>query len=354
MNPLKRLGALRKKMAQLDIEALLVSQPENRRYLSGFTGSAGYLIITAGAAVLATDFRYVEQAGRQAPDFKLCQISGEASVWLPKILAEISFQELAFEADDLSVSRYDKLKEGTAGLGIGLTATRRLVEDLRRRKEPGEIELIGRAVTLADEAMAYATDILRPGLTELELGWEIESHLRTHGSEALPFEVIIAAGPNAALPHARPSNRPIGRGESVVIDIGARVEGYVSDLTRTLCVGKPGVEFQKIYDTVLRAQARAEENITAGMTGHAADHLARSVIAASGYGECFGHGLGHGLGLVAHEEPRLGPGSPDLLQNNMVFTVEPGIYLPGWGGVRIEDTVMLKNGKIIILSRSRK
>lgn len=350
----KRLTALRARMKQMGIKAMLISHDNNRRYLTGFTGSAGYVFITPRAAVLATDFRYVEQAGREAPGYELYQIAGDSTAWLPKVLSGLNVKDLAFEAGDLSVSQHDKISESTASLGIKLTATKHMVEELRMVKEPEEIDLITQAVALADAAMQRAAEVLKPGLTELALAWEVESYMRSRGSEALPFEVIVAAGPNAAMPHAQPSNRPIKYGEPVVIDIGARVAGYTSDLTRTLCAGKPSAKFAKIYSTVLQAQLRAEDGICAGMTGHEADNLARSVIIESGYSDCFGHGLGHGLGLVVHEEPRLGPNSKDALQNDMVFTIEPGIYVPGWGGVRIEDTVVMKNGKITTLSRARK
>ncbi|MCL2150526.1 MAG: aminopeptidase P family protein, partial [Dehalococcoidia bacterium] len=319
-----------------------------------FTGSAGYLIITPCAAILATDSRYVEQAERQAPGFELRQIAGEAATWLPQVLLELGIQELVFEADDLRVSQYDQIKDIFARLGTKLISSRGLVEKLRALKEPEEVELITQAASLADAAMEHAARVLKPGLSELDLGWEIESYLRSHGSEALPFEVIAAAGPNAALPHAHPSERPIGPGEPVVIDIGACIGGYASDLTRTLCAGRPTAELKKIYALVLRAQENAEAMISAGTTGSEADGFARSIIAEANYGGHFGHGLGHGLGLLTHEEPRLGPGSQDTLQDNMVFTIEPGIYVPGWGGVRLEDTVVMKNGRITPLSRSRK
>jgi len=341
-------------MKEQGLEALLVSDAPNRRYLSGFTGSAGYLLITAEAALIATDFRYVEQVGRQAPDFELRQIGGESTAWLSQVATGLHVKGLAFEADDMTVSQYDKLKDNTENLGIKLFPTRRLVETLRQIKEAGEIEFTIQAVTIADEAMDYAAKIIRPGLSEQALGWEIECFMRSHGSETLPFEVIVAAGPNAALPHAHPSDRPIGQGEPIVIDIGAKVEGYASDLTRTLWIGEPGDELKKIYNIVLQAQKCAEERITAGISGHAADLIAREVITQAGYGENFGHGLGHGLGLVTHEDPRLGPNSPDILQNNMAFTVEPGIYIPGWGGVRIEDTVIMQNGRVSVLSRAQK
>jgi Xaa-Pro aminopeptidase len=337
-----------------NLEAIFISQADNRRYLSGFSGSAGYVVITHDAQIIATDFRYVEQVKHQAPDFELRQIGGEVSVWFPQVLEGLGIKELAFEADDMAFSRYQKLEQSAASLGIRPTPTSGLVEELRMVKEPGEIALIKKAVALSDAALSHAAEVLQPGMTELELAWVIERHMREHSSEALPFEVIVAAGPNAAMPHHQPSARPIGRGEPVVIDIGARVEGYVSDLTRTLCAGRPDAMFKKIYNLVLKAQLAAEESTISGMSAGQADALARDIITASGYGDKFGHGLGHGLGLVAHEQPRLGPGSKDILKNGMVFTIEPGVYVPEWGGVRIEDTVLLEHGKITPLSHVRK
>ena len=178
--------------------------------------------------------------------------------------------------------------------------------------------------------------------------------MREHGSQAMPFDVIIASGPNAALPHARPSGRVIQEGEPVLMDFGARIDGYASDLTRTICLGEPDGDFNKVYDTVLGAQLAALELIKEGMTGEQADDLARAVIAEAGYAQAFGHALGHGAGLAAHEAPRLGPGSGEELVSGMVFTVEPGVYLSGWGGVRIEDLVVLENGNLRVLSKVRK
>jgi len=178
--------------------------------------------------------------------------------------------------------------------------------------------------------------------------------MREHGSETVPFEVIVASGPEAALPHHKPSEREIKAGEPIVIDIGAKSRSYVSDLTRTICLGKEDPEFRGIYDIVLKAQLAAEDGISVGMNGSEADAIARAVIEQAGYGDKFGHGLGHGLGLVVHEMPRVGMSSKDILTDGMVFTIEPGIYIPGWGGVRIEDTVVLENGKIRVLSSSRK
>jgi Xaa-Pro aminopeptidase len=354
MNPLQRLNRLRAKLQASSLAAILISQEDNRRYLSGFTGSDGYLLITAKRQIIATDFRYVEQVKREAPEYSLFQIARDMAIWFPQLVEGLGLKELAFEAEAVSFDLYSRLKAVTDSLGINLKPTSGFVPELRSVKEPAEVDLIKQAIALSDAAVAHAAKILKPGLTELHLAWEIEKHMREHGSENLPFEVIVAAGPNAALPHARPSPRPIRAGEPIVIDIGARVGGYASDLTRTLCLGEPTAEFQKVYGIVLKAQLAAEAGITAGMTGGAADTLAREVIAEAGYGAQFGHGLGHGVGLATHEGPRVGAASKDVLENNMVFTVEPGIYLPGWGGVRIEDIVIMENGKISVLSQAEK
>lgn len=354
MDVLPRLSRLRARLQAHSLSAILISQAENRRYLSGFTGSDGYLLITGERQILATDFRYVEQVQREAPAYTLFETQRDLATWFPKLVEGLGLTELAFEAEAVSYDLYSRLKTAAEALGIALKPTTGLAGELRMVKEPGEIALIKRAVALSDAAVAHAAKILKPGITELKLAWEIEAHMREHGSESLPFEVIAAAGPNAALPHARPSARPIRAGEPVVIDIGARAGGYASDLTRTLILGKPPAEFRKVYDLVLKAQLAAEAGIRPGMTGAEADALARAVIAEAGYGARFGHGLGHGVGLATHEAPRVGPSSKDVLADGMVFTVEPGIYLPGWGGVRIEDTVVLENGKISVLSQAKK
>jgi Xaa-Pro aminopeptidase len=186
------------------------------------------------------------------------------------------------------------------------------------------------------------------------LAWEIEKYMRENGSQTVPFEVIVAAGPNAALPHARPSDYVIRSGEPIVVDIGSKFQYYGSDLTRTFCLGKPEGQFRKIYDIVLNAQVSAISRIEAGMTGAEADAIARDIIAQAGYGEAFGHSLGHGIGLVTHENPRLGINSTDILTDGMVFTIEPGIYLSDWGGVRIEDDVVIENGKLRLISNAEK
>ncbi len=293
-----RLQKLRQKLAEKEIEAIFISQPENRYYLSG----------------------------------------------------------LGFEAEHITFTEYRQLTDAVdeAQSRLRPVPVDGLVESLRVIKEPEEIELITKAAEISDDASDYIHDIIHIGMTEKEVAWEIEKFMRDQGSEPMPFDIIVASGPNSALPHAKPSQRPIQAGEPIIIDIGARCGGYASDLSRTICLDTPDETFNKVYDTVLKAQEAAMTKISEGITGEEADSLARTVIEQAGYGEAFGHGLGHGVGLAPHEQPRLGPGSLEQLVDGMVFTIEPGIYLAGWGGVRIEDLCVMENGKARLLSKARK
>ncbi len=349
-----RLQKLRQRLAEEEMEAIFISQPENRYYLSGFDGSAGFLLITSQDTVLATDFRYLEQVKSQAPDYEIFQIYGDIVDWFPELVMELNLTKLGFEASHITFAMYRQLTDVLKQAHLKLIPTDGLIESLRAIKEPGEIELITEAVEISDNAMDYINDVIHIGMSEKEAAWEIEKFMRENGSESLPFDIIVASGPNSALPHAKPSLRTIHSGEPVVIDIGARIGGYSSDLSRTICLGAPDDTFNKIYDTVLGAQLAALAIISEGMTGGQIDNVARTVIQEAGYSEAFGHGLGHGIGLTPHEQPHLGQNSPENLVNGVVFTVEPGIYLSGWGGVRIEDVVVMENGKAIVISKAKK
>lgn len=347
---------LRQKLPQQELDAFLVSQSENRRYLSGFTGSTGWLLISDRVIYIAVDFRYVEQAQKEAPDFQTLHVKGEVANWLPGLISDLALKTIGFEADDICYATYRQLSDTltTNQQQVKLIPTTNFVEAIRAVKEPAEIECIMQAATLADRVLDYARSIIRPGMPEKQVAWELEKWLRENGSEVMPFDIIIASGPHAALPHARPSERVIVHNEPIVIDLGARVNGYCCDLSRTLCLGDGDATFLKVYDITLGAQLTALAAIKSGMNGEQADQLSRIIIEQADYGAAFGHGLGHGVGLAAHELPRLGPHSTDTLVDGMVFTVEPGIYLPDWGGVRIEDTVLLKNSKVETLTRASK
>jgi len=352
---IKRLRKLRTSIAKKGLDAILLSQLENLRYLSRFTGSSGWLLISGQNAILATDFRYLEQAKGESPDFEIIQIKQELHDWLPSLVSDLGWHKLGFEANSISYDIFHKLSEAikTKSVNLELVPTTGIVEQLRSIKEPEELGFIAKAVALTDAVFEQAKWIIRPGITEKEAAWEIENLLRQQGSEGMPFEIIVASGPNSALPHARPTEKIICSGEPVLIDMGARISGYCSDFSRTLVLGKADKFLQEIYNIVLKAQTTAIERIESGMDASQADQLARSVVEQAGYGDAFGHGLGHGVGLAVHEFPTLGPSSSDSLADGMVFTIEPGIYLVGQGGVRIEDMVVLENGKAKVLSKAK-
>ncbi|MGQ9546788.1 MAG: M24 family metallopeptidase [Dehalococcoidia bacterium] len=353
---MKRLQKLRTLIVRNELDAVLVSQPDNIRYLSGFTGSSAWLLISPKGAILATDFRYVEQAKGESPDFEVIRTKQELRDWLPDLVSDLGWHKLGFEASFISYEGYHKLSEAikTKQVNLQLVPTTGIVEQLRSIKEPEELVAITKAIQLAEAAFEQAKALIRPGITEKEAAWEIEKYLRQEGSEGMPFEIILASGPNSALPHARPTERVIGSGEPVLIDMGAKISGYSSDLSRTLFLSKPDGIFQEVYNIVLKAQVTAIEGIRSGMDASQGDRLARSFIQQAGYGDAFGHGLGHGVGLATHESPTLNPTSSDSLVDGMVFTVEPGIYLAGQGGVRIEDMVTLEQGKVRLLTQVEK
>lgn len=349
-----RLARVRAAIAAQGADALLVSQPENRLYLSGFSGSAGYLLIAAEHALLATDFRYYEQVGLEAPHFTLVKNPVQLTDILPDMIATTGARRIAFEADTATYAETHAWMD--AAPAVEWLPTKGLVVELRATKDADELAQLRAAIALGDEALTAALAAARPGMTETELAWAIESYMRTHGATSTSFDIIVACGPNGARPHARASAAPLVAGEPIVIDMGATVGGYRSDLTRTVCFGQPrdAERFWQVYNTVLKAQMAAEDALRPGMTGPEADAVARQIITEAGFGDFFGHGLGHGVGLAIHERPRLGRLSTDVLAPGQVVTVEPGIYLPDWGGVRIEDCVLITENGAEVLTRASK
>jgi Xaa-Pro aminopeptidase len=261
---------------------------------------------------------------------------------------------VGFEAGHLSVEQLQGWERALKG-HLRLTYTTHLVEDLRMSKGEEELQAIRRAVALADEALVHIYGWMQPGMTERQVAWELESTMRTRGAPGVSFEVIVASGPNGALPHLRPGERVIQTGEPVVMDLGCVVDGYCSDVTRTVCLGQPKDDkYMKVWQLVLQAQEGAEAGIKAGITGVDGDKLARDIIVEAGYGDYFGHGLGHGVGLAIHEDPRLSFTYPGQILAGAVITVEPGVYLPGWGGVRIEDMVVVREAGVEVLTGAAK
>jgi len=352
-----RLERLAGQLPERNLDAMLISAPENRRYLSGFTGSAGYLLITLSQAMLFTDSRYTEQAANQAPDFQVIEMRGGWD-WLLEQLKEMGVRRVGFENRHMTVANYDNMldalkEDGNLGK-VSLVGASGIAEEHRVIKDRQEVALLQKAIDASDAAMEAVCPNIKAGMTEKEIAWLMEKAMRDFGADGLSFDTIVAAGPNGAMAHHEPSDRPVKAGEPIVIDMGAIADGYCSDITRTVVLGEPDETFNKIYDIVLGAQLTAINTVKAGMTGEDCDGLSRMVISDAGYGHNFGHSLGHGVGLKVHERPGVGPRSTDALETNMVFTVEPGIYLPGWGGVRIEDIVVLEDDGAKVLSKASK
>jgi len=347
-----RLTRLRERMAALKLPAMLITQPLNRYYLSGFSGSAGTLFVTADRAVLLTDSRYTERAAGEAPDFAVVKLERDVATALPGLFADAGVDRAGFESTHLTCAEYKTWAEKVGE--AALVPTQGIVEGLRAVKEEGELTLIRKAVAIADAAYAYLKQTIRPGMTEKQIAWDLEVWMRTHGADGIAFDLIVASGPNGAMPHALASDREVRAGEPIVVDMGARVCGYHSDLTRTLYLGNGDGVFRQVYDIVLRAQQAAEARLAPGALGPDVDGVARSIITEAGYGDNFGHGLGHGVGLAVHELPGLNQRTQDTLAPGHVVTVEPGIYLSGWGGVRIEDMALITESGAEILTQADK
>lgn len=349
-----RLEALRARLQREGIDGILISHPDNRRYLSGFTGSSGWLLVTAEQAQLATDSRYFEQVIRQCAGIELIRIGRHLTEVLPGMLAQAHVRRLAFEADIVTV---DAAREWTGATpGCEWVPVTGWVLEQRATKDAFELATLRSTIRLADDALADALVQARPGMTERDLAWLIEQCLHDSGADQLAFSVVVACGPNGAMPHAVPTGEPLVPGQPIVIDMGARVDGYCSDMTRTVCLGEPNdpQKFWQVFNTVLRAQQAAVAALRPGAAGDAIDLVARKVITDAGYGDFFGHGLGHGVGLSVGELPRLSRAYSDILPAGSLVTIEPGIYLPGWGGVRIEDIALITEEGAEILTSMHK
>lgn len=348
-----RLQKLRERMAQRQVEALLVTNAVNRIYLSGFTGSSGFLLITGERAVLFSDFRYRTQAPAQAPAFEFVEHGQNPVEAVKDLAAQAGIRRLHFEAHDVRFEAYKTYKEQLDGIAFE-PAPEKLVEELRMIKDEGELAVMREAAELADRTFQHVLGLLKPGVSEREIAMEIEFFMRRHGATSSSFDTIVASGERSALPHGVASERKLGQGELITLDFGAYYKGYCSDLTRTVMLGKPTDKHREIYEIVLEAQLSVLERIRPGMTGREADAIAREIIRRRGYGELFGHGTGHGLGMEIHEEPRLSLSGDRVLEPGMTVTVEPGIYIPGFGGVRIEDDIVLTSGGAEILTHAAK
>lgn len=355
-----RLTRLRKDLSENKIDTFMVLIEENRRYLSGFTGedtrfdeSAGALFITDTKLILATDSRYLLQAKDEAPLYEIVCYEKGLIEELPGILRTLNTKKLGFESVRMAYSQYNKIAKQVESdkLAVELVGTEDMVENLRVIKEETEIEETKKSLAIAETAFTRLIGDIKPGLTEKEAAWALEKGIRQAGADSLSFPAICASGPNSALPHAMPGDRKLQKGEPILFDWGAKFNGYCSDTSRTIIIGEPDDIFQKVFTTVRDAQLKAINAIRPGIGSREVDRIARDHINNLGFKGKFGHGLGHGTGLAVHEQPRLSPIKNMKLEPGMIFTVEPGIYIPGWGGVRLENQVVVREDGAEVLNK---
>jgi Xaa-Pro aminopeptidase len=362
-----RIEALLDTFPDIGIDWLVVSSEENRRYLSGFTGSSGWLVLARNQLTLITDSRYQEQAAHEAPGFDVQITRTGLHGQLRSLITQSPGVRVGYESDHLTVREFGQLSEPAAndsdatngdqssGIDAHWVPTYRLIEKSMATKDASEIEIIARASAFTDQLFSDILKILKPGTSERFIATELEYRARMLGGDGLAFDPIVASGERASLPHARPSDRLIESGDMVTLDFGVRLSGYASDMTRTVAVGTASEQFRNIYAIVHEAQVAALDAVAPGVNCVELDGIARDIIGQAGHSEHFGHGLGHGVGLRIHELPTISYRSKnEVLAENMVITIEPGIYIPGWGGVRIEDTAVVTASGRTVLNNATK
>jgi Xaa-Pro aminopeptidase len=348
---MEKLQKLRAVIEKLGMDGMLITSPYNRRYMTNFTGSAGVVLISGESAQFITDFRYIEQAAKQCEGYEIVKHTGSIPEEVAKQAKNLGIKKLGFEEDYLTFSAYKAYEKAVEGELVPVSGE---IEKLRLIKTEAEINILKEAAKIADAAYKHILEFIRPGLTELEVSNELEFFMRKAGAVSSSFDTIVASGFRSALPHGVASDKVIEKGDMVTLDYGAYYNGYVSDITRTLAVGQPDAKLKEIYDIVLEAQLRGMKGFKPGMTGKEADALTRDYITEKGYGEYFGHSTGHGIGLEVHEGPALSFRSDVVLEPGMVVTCEPGIYIPGLGGVRIEDDTLITKEHNEALTHSTK
>jgi Xaa-Pro aminopeptidase len=356
----QRLLMLREKLHHLPFDTLWVLQPENRRYLSGFkatdgqlTESSGSLLINKNSLILVTDSRYTTEAETEAVDFDVITLKKSFPESFPEVVSRLGTRVLGFDENHVTWGVHRDLAKKLRKLSppVRLAPVKGLVEGMREVKDQAEIRAMTAAADLMSEILSAVIRKLKPGKTEKEIAWEIEGLAREGGADGLAFPSIVASGPNSALPHAVPTDRKIRAKEPITFDVGVRIDGYSCDMTRTVFLDGATSKFRKIYKTVRKAQLAALKQIRPGIKSAVPDSIARQIIRDAGFGDYFGHSLGHGVGLATHEGPRLGPEKPVELKEGMVVTDEPGIYIPGQGGVRLEEMVLIEKDGPRILTR---
>ncbi len=349
---LKRINRIREILKSINADGIIAYSPENRRYLSGFTGSTGYAIISDKNAGFVTDFRYTEQAKHQCKGFEVIKNESPVSEYIADTIKKYGISRLAYEDAYMTVAFYEQLRDKLSG--VEMVPLKEADGEIRIIKDEEELSNIKKAAEIADSAFTHILSFIKPGITENEVALELEYFMKKSGASGNSFESIVASGLRSSMPHGVASDKEINNGDLLTLDFGCVYNGYCSDMTRTIVVGKANDEQKKIYDIVLKAQMEALLHIKAGVLGKDVDKIARDIICDAGYGDNFGHGLGHGVGLAVHEEPRLSISGNRVLEKNMVVTDEPGIYIPGFGGVRIEDLVVVGEDGPVVYSMSPK
>lgn len=347
---MSRLERIRLKMQVEKLNAFIVASPENRRYMSGFTGTSAMLVITLEKAYLLTDFRYIQQATAQAPDFQVVKTGSDIYASLTALAPKTG--KIGFEEESTTYADYLNLKEALPQ--AELIPQSKILSELRSIKDAGELEHIRQAVKIADDAFAHILQFVEVGQTEEEISLELEFAMRRAGASGGSFDFIVASGLRSSMPHGVASSKKIQQGELLTMDFGAIYQGYCSDITRTLCFGEPTEKQREIYEIVLQAQKAGIAAIKPGIPGKEVDAVARKIITDTGYGDNFGHGLGHSVGLAIHENPRFSLSEEQILEPGMVITIEPGIYIPDWGGVRIEDMAVITEAGCEVLTQAPK
>lgn len=329
-------------MEQKGVDALLISDPYNMRNVSGFTGGTGYVYVSRNLHIIMTDSRYTIAAQEESNGFEVVELTHSYEDFITTFLSQDRVKRLGIESNHISYEQVMKWKERFSLCGIEeYVSIGAELRKLREIKEEWELERLKKAESIGDIAFSAILNIIKPGITELEIAAELEYCMKKNGAENFSFDTIVASGIHSSMPHAVPTNKKVELGDFITMDFGCIYQGYCSDMTRTIVVGKASTEQKKIYDTVLKAQLKALEVIKEGCIGKEVDQVARDLINQAGYEGCFGHGLGHSVGLEIHESPRLSMKSEDIIMANTIETVEPGIYIKDFGGVRIEDMIVV-------------
>jgi len=347
-----RISYLRDQISKTDIDTLFISNKDNIRYYSGFTGTFAFLLISESKAIIITDSRYTLRAEEESPDYEIYQLKSGDN-WIENSTNIAKTKIIGYEGDYVSVNLLNQLQKKAEKINKWKDFSEKITLG-RIIKSDEETEILQKTINISDSAFNNVSKKIVTGMTEKDVGWEMEKEMRELGAESPSFDTIVASGINGSKPHHSPTDKLISDNEAITIDMGAKYKGYCSDLTRTIFIGDPDEKFKKIYTTVLKAQLISMETAKPDMTGEEIDKIARDIITSEGYGEYFGHSLGHGVGIEIHENPGVGPNSKNNIKPGMVYTIEPGIYIENWGGIRIEDMVIMTENGNNLLSHALK